>query len=81
MIGLLGNAAVLAALGFALYAAIALLFGARRGSLPLIESATRAVVAHFVLVTLAFLALEYALVTSDFSLRYVALNSSRAYAL
>ncbi len=81
MTSLVGNAAILAALGFALYAAIALLAGARRGSLPLIESAARAVVAHFVLVTLAFLALEYALVTSDFSLKYVALNSSRAYAL
>jgi cytochrome c-type biogenesis protein CcmF len=40
-----------------------------------------AVFVHFALVTLAFLTLEYALVTSDFSLRYVAQNSARAYAL
>lgn len=44
-------------------------------------SARGAVVAGFALVSAAVAALEWALVAGDFSLRYVALNSSRATAL
>lgn len=72
MISLVGHSAVLLALGLALYAGAALVVGTRLDRPRLVESGVRAVLAHFVLVTLAFLVLEYALVTSDFSLRYVA---------
>ncbi|MBI4587536.1 MAG: heme lyase CcmF/NrfE family subunit [Candidatus Rokubacteria bacterium] len=68
-------------MGLALYAGAALVVGTRLRRPALAESGARAVLAHFGFVTLAFLALEYALVTSDFSLRYVANNSARAYAL
>jgi cytochrome c-type biogenesis protein CcmF len=72
--GVVGHSAVLLALGLALYGAIALVLGTRLRRPGLVESGARAVVAHFALVTLVFLALEYALVTSDFSLKYVANN-------
>ena len=81
MTSLIGHSALLVALGVAIYAAAALLLGARLRNPRLAESGARAVVVHFALVTLVFLALEYALVSSDFSLRYVAQNSARAYAL
>jgi cytochrome c-type biogenesis protein CcmF len=81
VIGLIGHSAVLLALGLALYAGVALVVGRRLGRPRLVESGVRAVLIHFFFVTLAFLALEYALVTSDFSIRYVAQNSARAYAL
>ncbi|MBI1894829.1 MAG: cytochrome c biogenesis protein CcsA, partial [Candidatus Rokubacteria bacterium] len=81
MTSLIGQSALLVALGVAIYAAAALLLGARLRNPRLAESGAWAVVVHFALVTLVFLALEYALVSSDFSLRYVAQNSARAYAL
>ena len=81
MTALIGHAAILVALGLALFAGAALVHAARRG-LPRLEgSASRAILVHFALVTVAFFALEVALVRSDFSIRYVAENSSRAYTL
>jgi cytochrome c-type biogenesis protein CcmF len=74
--GLIGQSAVLLALAAALYAAAALPLGARLRRPRLAESGARAIVVHFGLVMLAFLAIEYALVTSDFSLKYVAQNCS-----
>ena len=81
MTGLLGQAAILGALALAVFAAVALIAGARQDRPELAAAGRRAIGVHFVLVTMAFLTLEYALVTSDFSIRYVAQNSSRAYAL
>ncbi|OGK82594.1 MAG: hypothetical protein A2X53_06775 [Candidatus Rokubacteria bacterium GWA2_70_23] len=81
MTALIGHAAILVALGLALFAGAALVHAARRGLPRLEESASRAILVHFALVTVAFFALEVALVRSDFSIRYVAENSSRAYTL
>ncbi len=52
--------------------------GARRSREDWLASSRNAVLAHFCLVTLAIFLLEYALITSDFSLRYVVNNSTRA---
>jgi len=74
----LGAAALLAAL---LVAALGMVSGARasRAAAPgWLASARRAAVAQFVLVTLAVAALEYLLITSDFSVRYVANTSTSA---
>ncbi len=75
----LGNIALWTSLVVAVYGAVAAVIGHRREGSALLESAYSAVLAHCVFVTIALLSLEYALVTSDFSIRYVALNSSRNY--
>jgi cytochrome c-type biogenesis protein CcmF len=68
----LGAAALWVALGLAL-AGVPLAARASRTADPRwLASARRAAVAHFVLVAAAGLALEYLLVRSDFSVRYVA---------
>jgi len=75
----LGNIALWTALVTALFGAGAAVIGHRRGNTPLFEGAHNAVLVHWALVTIALLSLEYALVTSDFGIRYVASNSSRNY--
>jgi cytochrome c-type biogenesis protein CcmF len=78
MVPELGTAALLAAL---VVAALGMVSGARasRAAAPgWLASARRAAVAQFVLVTLAVAALEYLLITSDFSVRYVANTSTSA---
>jgi cytochrome c-type biogenesis protein CcmF len=75
----LGNIALWTALVTALFGAGGAFIGYRRGNTPLLEGAHNAVLVHWVLVTIALLGLEYALITSDFSIRYVASNSSRNY--
>jgi len=77
MISTLGGFTLFLALAVTLYAAAASVFGARHGREDWLASSRNAVLAHFCLVTLAIFLLEYALVTSDFSLRYVANNSTR----
>jgi cytochrome c-type biogenesis protein CcmF len=77
----LGNIALWIGLALALYGAAAMVVGHRRKSSVLLESGYSAVLAHCALVTIALLTLEYALITSDFSIRYVAFNSSRNYAV
>ena len=72
MTGLLGHTTILVALGCSVFAGAARVAGARFHRPRLSDAAYRAVLVHFVLVTAAFLALEFALVTSDFSIRYVA---------
>ena len=68
----LGYAAILTAFIIAAYTAVAS-FVAARGRIPeLWLSARSGVLASFALVTIASLALLYALVTRDFSVRYVA---------
>ena len=81
MTGLLGHAAVVVALGLSVLAGVTLVVGARRQRPDLVDVGRRAILVHFLLVTAAFLALEFALITSDFGLKYVAENSSRAYSL
>ncbi|MFQ5989947.1 MAG: heme lyase CcmF/NrfE family subunit [Candidatus Methylomirabilales bacterium] len=77
----LGHIALWIGLVVAVYAAGAAVGGHRRGNFALLESARNAVLVHCALVTIALVSLEYALVTSDFSIRYVAFNSSRNYSV
>lgn len=68
----IGHAALLVALGLAVYGALAAVRAAATARPVWLQSARNAAAAHFLLVTAAALALEYLLVTSDFSVRYVA---------
>jgi cytochrome c-type biogenesis protein CcmF len=77
MIATLGHFVLFLALGLSLYGAAASAYGARAGRADWMASSRNAVLANLCLVTLAILLLEYALITSDFSLRYVANNSTR----
>ena len=77
MISTLGGFVLFFALGITLYAIAASLVGVKAGREDWLASSRNAVLAHFCLVTVAIFLLEYALITSDFSLRYVANNSTR----
>ena len=77
MISTLGGFTIFLALGVTLYAVAASIYGARHGREDWLASSRNAILAHFCLVTVAIFLLEYALVTSDFSLRYVANNSTQ----
>ena len=77
MISTLGGFTIFLALGVTLYVVAAAIGGARANREDWLASSRNAVLVHFCLVTLAIFLLEYALVTSDFSLRYVANNSTR----
>lgn len=78
MTRLLGSGSLLVALGVAVYGALALMVGARRGQAALLRSGRMAVYAVWGLVTVATLAMVYALVAHDFSVKYVAMVGSRA---
>jgi cytochrome c-type biogenesis protein CcmF len=78
MTSTLGHFLLFLALGVTAYSVAAAVIGARAGREDWLASGRNAVVATFCLVTLAIFLLEYALITSDFSLRYVANNSTRA---
>jgi cytochrome c-type biogenesis protein CcmF len=73
----LGYAATVAALVLALYGSIAAAVGAGGGRPALVESAQRAALGIWVLVSGCMLLLIYAFLTFDFSVRYVALNTNR----
>jgi cytochrome c-type biogenesis protein CcmF len=68
----LGQGALVVGIVLAVYGAIAAATGAQTGRPALIESAQRAALALFALVTACFLLLAYAFLTFDFSVRYVA---------
>jgi cytochrome c-type biogenesis protein CcmF len=77
MIPELGYAATVVALGLALYASAAAA-GSALGARPaLLESAERAAIGVWVLVTACMALMIYAFLTFDFSVRYVAMNTSR----
>src|SRR5262245_11163890 len=76
MIPEIGYAATAVALGLALYAAAAAALGARRRRAALLESAQRAAIGVWVLVTGAIALMIYAFLTFDFSVRYVAMNTN-----
>ncbi|MBI2080365.1 MAG: heme lyase CcmF/NrfE family subunit [candidate division NC10 bacterium] len=78
MTAALGHFTLIVALLVTCYGAAAFVVGTRRRLPPLVASAERSVLVSFGLVTLALLVMEYALVTSDFSIRYVAGVSTRA---
>jgi cytochrome c-type biogenesis protein CcmF len=71
----LGAAALLAALLVAAAGAASGVRASRKGTPGALPSARRAAVAQFILVSLAVVVLEYLLITSDFSVRYVANTS------
>jgi cytochrome c-type biogenesis protein CcmF len=77
----IGNIALWIGLALALYGVLAAVLGHRRQSGVLLESGYSAVLAHCALLTIALLSLEYALITSDFSIEYVAFNSSENYSI
>jgi cytochrome c-type biogenesis protein CcmF len=74
----LANAGVIAALLLALWGIAAPILAARSGRSGLVASARGAILGQFALVTFASLCLIYALVTTDFSIKYVAMNTTRA---
>lgn len=74
----LGYQALLVSLALTLYAAVIYSWTARKSSVPLLESAHRAVYASLILVTLASIALVYAFLSRDFQIQYVAHYSNRS---
>ncbi|MGK7310972.1 MAG: heme lyase CcmF/NrfE family subunit [Candidatus Longimicrobiales bacterium M2_2A_002] len=77
MTGTIAYAALVLSLGAALYGTGASVWGARTRHEGLTRSGTRAAYAVAALVTLAVVLMEYALITHDFSIHYVAQVGSR----
>src|SRR2546428_6638072 len=73
----LGTFALLLALVLALYGVVASLIGARRGRHLLVESARTTAYSLLAVVTAANGAMLAAILSNDFTIRYVAENSSR----
>ena len=78
MPALVGTASLALGLALALYGATASIVGVRSGRPRVVESARTAAYSLFALVVVANLAMLVALLADDFSLRYVATNSSSA---
>ncbi|WP_424940935.1 heme lyase CcmF/NrfE family subunit [Aliiroseovarius sp. S253] len=78
MITELGHFALILALGVAVVQTIVPLIGAHKGWNSWMEMAVPAATIQFLLISASFLALTYAFVTSDFSVRLVTLNSHSA---
>lgn len=78
MIAELGHFALILALGVAVVQMIVPLIGAHYGWRGWMELAVPAATIQFLLILASFLALTYAFVTSDFSVRLVTLNSHSA---
>jgi cytochrome c-type biogenesis protein CcmF len=74
----LGHSSILLALLFAVWGILTPVLASRGNSERYFAFARLAILAQFILVTLAALSLIYALVTTDFSIRYVAFNTTRA---
>lgn len=78
MTSTIGSASLLVALLLALWGCAAPILGAQTWRKGFFATARGAILGQFALVTLASLALIYALVTTDFSIKYVAMNTTRA---
>lgn len=76
MIPQLGYLSLTIALGLAVMLAIFPMWGAKRGNVQLMNTATTLALAVFFFTLLSFLALMYAFVTDDFSVAYVAGHSN-----
>ena len=76
LLGPLGTASVLLALGMSVYGVIAGIIGTRRQDARLVASARLSAVAVALALTVAMALLELALVTDDFGVSYVANTSS-----
>lgn len=72
----IGNASLILALIFSVYSAVVSIANTRRGSISLAASARNALIATFVLFTLAIEIMLYALITNDFDIKLVAIHSS-----
>jgi cytochrome c-type biogenesis protein CcmF len=73
-----GHSSIILAFLCALWGILSPLLSARLGHERYIAGARAAILGQFVLVTLAASSLIFALVTTDFSIRYVAFNTTRA---
>ncbi len=73
-----GHVCIVLALLCALWGILSPILGARFGQERFLASAQISILAQFLLVTLAASALMFALVNTDFSIRYVAFNTTRA---
>ncbi|MBI4522606.1 MAG: heme lyase CcmF/NrfE family subunit [Deltaproteobacteria bacterium] len=78
MSAVIGQTSIIIALFLALWGIIAPILASRSGKEGLFFSARAAILGQFFLVTLAAFAMIYALVTTDFSIRYVAFNTTRS---
>jgi cytochrome c-type biogenesis protein CcmF len=78
MNGVVGHVATLTALLLAVFGAVVAFAGGRRRDAQYVTMAQRAGVGVFALVALAFVTMERALITHDFSVSYVAQVGSRA---
>src|SRR5262245_16612008 len=72
VIGPIGHVATIVALALAAMGAVAAFVGARTARPALVASARNAAIGILILVALAFGLMEYALVTHNFSVKYVA---------
>jgi cytochrome c-type biogenesis protein CcmF len=78
VIATLGHISILLALFAALCGIVSPILAARSGQARYLEIARYAIFAQFILVTLAAATLIYGLVATDFSIKYVAFNTTRA---
>ncbi len=78
MTATLGHSFIILALLFAIWGIVSPLLGRRYGHERFYPLIRIAILGQFAFVTLGALALMYALVTTDFSIRYVAFNTTRA---
>ena len=78
MTALIGHTSILLAFSLALIGIVIPVIGSRRDDARYLSYTRLAILGQFVLVTLAASSLIYGLVTTDFSIRYVAFNTTRA---
>ncbi len=78
MIATLGHISILLALFAALCGIVSPILAARWGQARYLDFARYAIFGQFVLVTLAAASLIYGLIATDFSIKYVAFNTTRA---
>ena len=78
MTAFIGQASLLLAFALALWGIVAPFLYSRTRNQLLSTSIRIGILGQFIFVTLAAAALIYALVTTDFSIKYVALNTTRS---
>ncbi|MGH7872693.1 MAG: cytochrome c biogenesis protein CcsA, partial [Candidatus Binatia bacterium] len=78
MTATLGHSSLLVAFVFALVGIVSPVVAARSGEARYLTVARYAILGQFITVTLAAFALIYGLISTDFSIKYVAFNTTRA---
>ena len=71
-----GKLAILLAFAISIYIVLVSVYGARTGKRDFVKSAENGAVAVFILLFIAVISLLHSLINLDFSLKYVALNTS-----